>query len=161
MGEAIDQSFSHMAPSDIHALVSYVRSVPPIASSDLPATIAPPAPASPKAGAVISDTLGKKIFEGACVSCHGWTGVSAITPYATFAGARAVNDRTATNVAQIVISGTMRHTPSSVVSMPAFGSTHSDAEIAAVSNYVTARFGSARSSITEKDVAALRAQTAQ
>jgi hypothetical protein len=53
------------------------------------------------------------------------------------AGAR-VNDRTATNVAQIVISGTMRrHTPAGVVSMPAFGSTHSDTEIATVSNYVT------------------------
>jgi hypothetical protein len=45
------------------------------------------------------------------VSCHNWTGVSAIIPYATVAGARAVNDRTATNVAQIVISGTERHTP--------------------------------------------------
>ena len=50
MGEAVDQSFSQLAPSDIHALVSYVRSVPPIASPDLPATLAPPAPASPKAG---------------------------------------------------------------------------------------------------------------
>ena len=95
------------------------------------------------------------------MSCHDWTGVSAITPFATLAGARAVNDRTATNVAQIVISGTERHTPEGVVSMPAFGSTHSDTEIAAVSNYVTARFGSAASSITEKDVAGLRAQTAR
>ncbi len=77
------------------------------------------------------------------------------------AGARAVNDRTATNVAQIVISGTERHTPSGVVSMPAFGSTHSDTEIAAVSNYVTARFGSAQSGITDKDVAALRSQASR
>jgi mono/diheme cytochrome c family protein len=95
------------------------------------------------------------------VSCHSWTGVSAITPYATVAGARAVNDRTTTNVAQIVISGTYRHTPSGVVSMPAFGSTHSDAEIAAVSNYVTARFGSVRSGITDKDLAGLRFQTSR
>jgi mono/diheme cytochrome c family protein len=95
------------------------------------------------------------------VSCHNWTGVSAITPYATVAGARAINDRTATNVAQIVISGTERHTPSGVVSMPAFGSTHSDTEIAAVSNYVTARFGSVRSGITDKDVAGLRSQTSR
>ena len=35
----------------------------------------------------------------------------------------------------------MRHTPAGVVSMPAFGSTHSDTEIAAVSNYATARNG--------------------
>ena len=161
MGEAVDQSFSQMAPSDIHALVSYVRSVPPIASPDLPATLAPPAPASPKQGGATPDALGKKVFEESCVSCHNWTGVSAITPYATVAGARAVNDRTATNVAQIVISGTVRHAPPGVVSMPAFGSTHSDIEIAAVSNYVTARFGSAASSITDKDVAALRSQTAR
>jgi len=161
MGEAVDQSFSQMAPSDIRALVSFVRSVPPIASPDLPATLAPPAPASPKAGGATPDALGKRIFQESCVSCHDWTGVSAITPYATVAGARGVNDRTATNFAQIVISGTMRHTPAGVVSMPAFGSTHSDTEIAAVSNYVTARFGSARSGITDKDVAGLRSQTAR
>jgi mono/diheme cytochrome c family protein len=161
MGEAVDQSFSQLAPSDIRALVSYLRSVPPIASPDLPATLAPPAPASPKDGGAMSDALGKKIFEESCVSCHDWTGVSAITPYATVAGARGVNDRTATNVAQIVISGTERHTPSGVVSMPAFGRTHSDTEIAALSNYVTARFGSAQSSITDKDVAELRAQTSR
>jgi mono/diheme cytochrome c family protein len=161
MGEAVDQSFSQMAPSDIHALVSYVRSVPPIASPDLPATLAPPAPASPQQGGATPNALGKKIFEESCVSCHNWTGVSAITPYATVAGARAVNDRTATNVAQIVISGSERHTPPGVVSMPAFGSSHSDTEIAAVSNYVTARFGSAQSSITDKDVAELRGQTSR
>jgi mono/diheme cytochrome c family protein len=161
MGEAVDQSFSAMVPSDIHALVSYLRSVPPIASPDLPATLAPPAPASPKQGGATPDALGKKIFEESCVSCHDWTGVSAITPYATVAGARAVNDRTATNVAQIVISGTVRQTPPGVVSMPAFGSTHSDTEIAAVSNYVTARFGSAASNLTDKDVAGLRSQTSR
>ena len=161
MGEAVDQSFSQMAPSDIRALVSYVRSVPSVASPDLPAMLAQPAPASPKDGGATPDVLGKKIFEESCVSCHNWTGVSAITPYATVAGGRAVNDRRATNVAQIVISGTERHTPSGVVSMPAFGRTHSDTEIAAVSNYVTARFGSARSGITDKDVTGLRSQTAR
>jgi mono/diheme cytochrome c family protein len=161
MGEAVDASFSQMAPADIHALVSYVRSVPAVASADLPATIAPPAPASPKDGGASADALGKKIFQEACVSCHNWTGVSAITPYATIAGARAVNDPMATNVAQIVISGTVRHTPPDVVSMPAFGSIYSDAEIAAVANYVTARFGSEKSEIAEKDVAALREQTSR
>ena len=45
MGEAVDQSLSVMAPADISALVTYVRSVPPIASADLTAKLAPPAPA--------------------------------------------------------------------------------------------------------------------
>ena len=161
MGEAVDESFSQMAPEDIHALVSFVRSVPPVASPDLPATLAPPAPASPKDNVVAANALGKKIFQEACVSCHNWTGVSAITPYATIAGARAVNDPAATNVAQIVISGTRRNEPQGVVSMPAFGSIFSDTEIAAVANYVTARFGSEKSAVTESDIAALRKQTSR
>ena len=160
MGEAVDQSLSVMAPADISALVTYVRSVPPIASADLTAKLAPPAPASPKEGNATAEAVGKRIFEGACVHCHDWTGVSQISPFATIAGARGVNDRTATNVVQIVISGTKRHTPDGVISMPAFGSAYSDSEIAAVANYVTARFGSAPSKLTDKDVAELRSQAA-
>ncbi|MGC1776913.1 MAG: c-type cytochrome [Xanthobacteraceae bacterium] len=158
MGEAVDESFSQMTPADIHAVVSYVRSVPPVTSSE-PATIAPPAPASHKQGGAVADTAGKTVFEQACASCHNWTGVSPISPFATIAGTRAVNDSTATNVAQIVISGTVRHTPQGIISMPAFGSAYSDIEIAAVANYVTGRFGSAPSDLTDKDVAKLRGET--
>ena len=160
MGEAVDESFSLLAPTDIKALVAYVRSVPPVASSE-PEIIAPPAPASPWQGGATADVLGRRIFEGACVGCHDWTGISRITPYATIAGARAVNDVAATNVAQVVISGTTRYTPPGVVSMPAFGQAYSNVEIAALANYVTGRFGSKQSRVTEKDVARLRDETSR
>jgi mono/diheme cytochrome c family protein len=159
MAEVVDYSLSHMDPGDIRALATYLRSVPAVASSE-PATIAPPAPASPKEGGAVADTLGGKVFAQACASCHSWTGVSAISPFATISGSRAVNDPSATNVAQIVISGTRRSTPGGM-SMPAFGSTYTDTEIAAVANYVTGRFGSAASKLTAKDVAQLRDQTAR
>lgn len=142
-------------------IVAYVRSVPSVASPDLPATLAPPAPASHKDGVTTADARGKMVFEGACVSCHGWTVESAVSPFVTLTGARATNDPAATNVAQIVISGTTRHSPPGAISMPAFGSIYSDAEIAAVANYVTARFGSKGSQITAHDVAELRKQTAR
>ena len=45
--------------------------------------------------------------------------------------------------------------------MPAFGNAYSDDEIAAVTNYVTARFGSKGSKLTANDVAELRKQTAE
>ena len=157
MGEVVDYSLSQMDPADIRALVTYLRSIPAVASSE-PATIAPPAPASPKEGGAVADALGRKVFAQACVSCHSWTGVSALSPFATISGSRAVNDPTATNVAQIIISGTGRLAPGAM-SMPAFGSTYTDTEIAAVANYVTGRFGSAASKLTAKDVAGLRAQT--
>jgi mono/diheme cytochrome c family protein len=160
MGEAVDHSLSRLTPEDIRAIVAYLRSVPPTPSPDLPATTAPPAPASHKDG-VTADARGKMVFEGACVSCHGWSGESAISPMATLTGAWAVNDPAATNVAQIVISGTRRHTPEGALSMPAFGNAYTDDEIAAVANYVTARFGAKGSKLTANDVAELRKQTAQ
>ena len=159
MGEAVDHSFSQMDPADMRALVTYLRSIPAVASSE-PATIAPPAPASPKEGGAVADAPGRKVFAQACVSCHSWTGVSALSPFATISGSRAVNDPSATNVAQIVISGTRRFTPGAM-SMPAFGSTYTDTEIAAVANYVTGRFGNSASKLTAKDVADLRGQTAR
>jgi mono/diheme cytochrome c family protein len=162
MGEAVDLSLAHLAPDDVAAIVTYERSVPPIATADLPAVKATPAPASHKLGVPAAfDPQGKRIFEGACVSCHDWTGVSPLTSWATLTGARAVNDPTATNVAQIVISGTVRLTPHGPVFMPAFGGAYSDPEIAAVANYVTARFGAKPSAISAENVAKLRKQGAE
>jgi mono/diheme cytochrome c family protein len=161
MGEAVDRSLSQLAGEDIRAVVAYLRSVPATASPDLPATLAPPAPASHKDGGGTPDPRGKIVFQGACVSCHGWTGESPLSPFATLTGTWAVNDPSATNVAQIVISGTKRRVPDNAISMPAFGSAYSDTEIAAVANYVTARFGAKGSQLTARDVAELRAQASQ
>src|SRR5260370_34612396 len=146
MGEAVDHSFSQLTPEDVHAVVAYLRSVPAIASADLPAPPAPPAPASHRQGGRTPDPRGKMAFEGACVSCHGWSGESSISPFATLTGAWAVNDPGATNVAQIVISGTKRHSEGAAP-MPAFGNAYSDVRIAAVANYVTPRFGSKGSTL--------------
>jgi mono/diheme cytochrome c family protein len=159
MGEAIDAGLSHLDPADVRAIVAYLRTIPP-KSSNLPATLAPPASPSHRIGPQLADLRGKHLFEGACVSCHSWTGQSAIIPFATFTGARAVNDPSATNVAQIVLIGARRETPNGPAVMPAFGPSFSDAEVAEVSNYVTARFGSAPSHITDADVQALRKATA-
>ena len=76
-GRGVDQSFSPLTPADIKAVVVYLRSIPQITSSE-PATIAPPAPPSPKQGGETPEIVGKRVFKGACASCHGWTGVSAI-----------------------------------------------------------------------------------
>jgi len=161
MGEAVDRSFSQMTADDIRAVVAYVRSVPAIASPDLPATAAPPAPASHRNGGGKDNARGKLVFEGGCVSCHGWTGESSVSPMATLTGAAAINDPSGTNVAQIVLWGTTRLTPDGALSMPAFGHAYSDDEIAAVTNYVTALFGAKGASLTASDIAKLREQASQ
>ena len=158
MAEAVDLSFEKLSPSDIRAIVTYLRSVPAIVTADLPAPKSEPAPGNPKQGLVAAiDPRGKQIFEGACASCHAWTGVSPLDSRATLTGSRAVNDPTATNVAQIVLAGSRRQSTDSTLAMPAFGAAYDDREIAAVANYVTARFGAKASSLTADDVRKLRA----
>src|SRR6478609_6275163 len=67
MGEAVDHSLSHLAQQDIGAMVAYLRTIPAIASTDLPASLAPPAPPSHRDGRGTQDPRGKMVFEGACV----------------------------------------------------------------------------------------------
>jgi mono/diheme cytochrome c family protein len=159
MGEAIAESLRYLTPQDVRAIVAYVRSVP-ATPSDLPGMLAPPASPSHKEG--VADTLhGKITFEGACVSCHNWTGVADLSPYETLTGSRAVNDPNATNVVQVILSGAASTSETGLAKMPAFGAAYSNQEIADVANYVTARFGTKGSSLTEGEVAKLRAQSAQ
>jgi mono/diheme cytochrome c family protein len=157
MGEAVDESLSHLKPGDITAIVTYLRSVPGVVTSDLPEPRTTPA-----AAAQVADTgtnvHGKEVYEGACAGCHGWTGVSPVIPFATLTGTRSVNDPSANNVAQVIIGGGHRHLGIDANNMPAFGATYSDAEIAAVANYVTARYGVKGSDLTAARVANLRAE---
>lgn len=156
MGEAIDKSLMYLDPGDIKALVAYLRAIPAIADPALPAPKADPAPVSPAEGVAVTDKRGKAIFAGACQGCHGWTGESPVLAYASLTGGRAVNDPSARNVAQVIVWGVRRQGPDGPVVMPAFGKAYSDVEIAALANYVTARFGAAPSAITPAEIAALR-----
>jgi mono/diheme cytochrome c family protein len=158
MGEAVDEGFSRLAPDDLKALVTYVRSVPAVAERGFAGPRAQAASVSHREG-INADARGKVIYEGACASCHGWSGESPLSPYATLTGARAVNDPHGTNVAQIMIHGMKRTMPPGIPEMPAFGDAYSDTEIAAVTNFVTGRFGSAASTLNAADVAKLRQQT--
>ena len=161
MGEAVDRSLMHLDSQDIMALVAYLRTIPPLADPALPAPKASPAPTSPSDGVVLADGRGKAIFAGACQSCHGWTGESPVLSYATLIGSRAVNDPSARNVAQAIIWGVRRSGPEGPIVMPAFGRAYSDVEIAALANYVTARFGASPSAITAAEIAQLRQEHTQ
>lgn len=159
MGEAVDNSLRYLTQSDISAMVAYVRSVSGIVTSDLPERKTVPASASYSQGVAVNvDSPGKAVYAGACAGCHDWTGVSPVIPYATLTGVRSVNDPTATNVVQIILSGAHRQTADPGAAMPAFGTAYSDEEIASLANYVTARFGTQPSAVTARNIAALRAQ---
>jgi mono/diheme cytochrome c family protein len=157
MGEVVDESLSHLLPSDVNSLVVYLRTVPSITSSDLPEPQPTPATSAPPVGAIASaNPQGQAVYEGTCAGCHGWSGVSPVLPSATLIGARGINDAAATNVAQVIIRGGQRHAGGNFTDMPPFGGTYSDAEIASVANFITARFGGTGSNLTAAQVAKLR-----
>ena len=159
MGEAVDNSLHYLTQGDITAIVTSLRTVPGIATSDLGEPKATPAPSSYAEGVAANvDSRGKAVYAGACAGCHDWTGVSPVIPQATLTGVRSVNDPTATNVVQVVLSGAHRRSSDAGTTMPAFGSAYSDEEIASLANYVTARFGTQPSSVTPQKIATLRAQ---
>jgi mono/diheme cytochrome c family protein len=159
MGEVAEASLSRLDPADIRALAVYVRSVPGVSSAELPGTIAAAATVSHRDGGGAANAVGKQVFEGACAGCHGWSGISPLSSVADLTGARAVNDPQATNVVQIVLAGEEPSSGQGTLHMPAFGGSYSDNEVAAVANYVTARFGSEGSSLDARKVELLRAQS--
>jgi mono/diheme cytochrome c family protein len=161
MAEVVDASLSNLLPADLRATVAYLRSIPAIRTRDLAAPKASPASDLPKRIDAGADPRGEQIFAGNCASCHGWSGVSLLTSEATLTGDRAVNDASAVNVAQMILSGANRHTPHGVLFMPAFGAAYSDTEIAAVANYVTGRFGATPSHLTARDIGEFRRLSSQ
>ncbi|TWB59380.1 cytochrome c [Nitrospirillum viridazoti] len=152
MREAVELSFSKLSPSDIAAMRSYLQTVPAVHTS-LPA---PAGPAPREHGATVADNLdGKRMFEGACASCHAWSGAGVNSAEAQLTAKRALNDPSAANVALMILKGSGPQVAGRPY-MPGFSGAYSDEEIAAVANYVTARFGAAPSKITPGDVAKLR-----
>lgn len=161
MGEAVENSLKYLTPSDISAIAAYVATVPAVKGENQPAVKTEAASLDHSVSVASSvDVRGKEVYEGACASCHGWTGRSPILAYADLVGTRAVNDPTATNLVQIVLGGSSRESAHGILSMPNFGNAYSNTEVAAVANYVTARFGSAPSKVTAEHVADLKKEAA-
>ncbi len=159
MAQAVHLSFQNLTPSDLTAIAEYVRTVPAIASSDLPAPKLARSSQYPTDEAADDKmATGRHLFAGTCSGCHTWTGANDFVPYATLTGTRAVNDPSATNVALAILRGASPLPASgAIATMPAFGSLWNDDQIADVSNYVIARFGAQPSSISPAEVGKLRA----
>ena len=160
MKEAVDYSLSQLTPQDLTAIAVYLKSTP--ASDSGPAVApanAPAARAPPTGPADVGPAdRGRRIFEGACASCHAWNGEGQQTPIAALSGRRSVYDPHARNVMQTVLRGGRVAAPQGQAFMPAFGAAYSDAEIAAVSNYVVSHFGGQTGRAAPRDVTRARSE---
>src|ERR1700719_4488239 len=147
MAEAVENSLQYLTSEDIGALVAYLRTVA-AQTGDYEVNTAPaPGAQEPQ------DELGRRVFEGACVNCHQYNGDGRQTVYATLAGSRSVADPEGGNVIQIMLNGAKYRIKDQNVYMMSFGPGYSDAELAAVANYVIAQLGGKTGRVTPEAVA--------
>ncbi len=157
MAEAVANSLQYLTADDTAALVAYLRRVEP--QNGKPGTEVDPAPskmvasAAWKPGAGDADNLnGQRLFEGVCAACHQWNGGGRQTHYASLAGSQAVNDPEGVNLVQVMLTGADLKTTKGRGYMPSFRDAYSDAELAAVANYVIGHFGGKTGQVTAKAV---------
>src|ERR1700722_2026855 len=150
MAEAVENSLQYLTSEDIGALVAYLRTVAAQTGGYEVNVARAPVAQGPQA------ELGRHVFEGGCVNCHEYNGDGRQTVYASLIGSRSVADPDGGNVTQIMLNGAKYRIKGQNVYMPPFGPTYSDAELAAVANYVIGHFGGTMGRVTPEDVAKQR-----
>lgn len=164
MAEVVEHSLQYLTQSDIHALVTYLRSVSPRTSEGSsevnldPATLKGATAVLPANAAMAADNRGKLLFEGDCAGCHQWDGAGRQTEYASLKGSHAVNDPEGNALVQVILNGTQLKVGGATQFMPGFGAIYSDKDIAAISNYVLSHFGDQQGKVTAEQVKKARQQ---
>jgi mono/diheme cytochrome c family protein len=100
---------------------------------------------------VQAQNRGRALFQGECASCHQWDGVGRQTPFASLVGSRSVNDPNGSSVVQVLLKGAHIDVDGRTRMMPAFAS-HSNADIAALANFVVKHFGDRDGTVTSQQV---------
>jgi mono/diheme cytochrome c family protein len=170
MGEAVEDSFQHLAAADLDAIATYIKSVAAVHGPADDASRFTAGKMFSELGAlrgrdgIRSDTdadpSGAALFQGNCGSCHSAEGQGSKDGYypSLFANS-ATGARNATNLVATILYGVDRTTSGRQAFMPGFGGHATDAnplsdrDIVVLGNYVLAHYGSADTAVTEQQVA--------
>jgi mono/diheme cytochrome c family protein len=152
MAEAISNSLSHLPAEDIRAIVTYLRSAQPVASTV--AVASANGTAAPSTDASLA--YGRAVFARSCANCHKLDGSGTQSQYEALKGSETVSDPQAINLTQVVLDGSNLQLPSGHVQMLGFGKGLTDTDVAAVVNYVSQQLGGHSANLTPKDIAGRR-----
>jgi mono/diheme cytochrome c family protein len=164
MGDVVQNSLQYLAPEDVAALVTYLRDVKPQQGqagsevNDRPPRVLASNANTPGADGLAHTDRGLHLFERTCAGCHLWNGQGRQSDTAALLGTRAVNDAEGYNLTQIILQGSRLQTVHGEVFMPAFGRAYSDAEVAALGNFVLEHFGGKQGQLTADGISKRRSQ---
>ncbi|MEM5434259.1 cytochrome c [Paraburkholderia diazotrophica] len=164
MADVVADSTQYLDREDLRSIATYLRAIKPVDTGESRARAGWGAPASDVValrGTKTNGVNGAQLFLANCATCHNWTGegVGASAPGAypslihnTVSGASDAN-----NLAMVILHGVSRRTQAADALMPAFDRDLSDEQIAAITNYVTKRFGNPQSTVSVEQIGTLRA----
>jgi mono/diheme cytochrome c family protein len=154
MLEAIDKSFSHLDDADLHAMATWLVTVPPVKSGGIDKTSLAPTPIANDLDLMSGKaSAGASLYADNCAACHkasgkGGRGLPALVGNAAFT--RPVAD----NAIMAILDGV---TPASGQDMPGFADKLSDQQVADLTNFLFRQFGAQTVQTTAGHVAELRA----
>ena len=172
MAQVVQHSLRYLSDDDLAAIAAYLKTVPAIAEAGVTRAAYGWTEARPAAvttyetgsGPLQSDlaqsgTLdGAVLYNGACASCHGVDGTgTADLFYPSLTASATVGALNPANLVLTIVDGVNRESGSGHVFMQTFGDELTDAQVASVASYVTARFGNPDVVVDEATVAELRA----
>lgn len=172
MGAAVESSFSKLSDEDLHAITTYIKSVPniknplsarkpKIKTADINlAEIEAGKPTKLDVDLDLSTSTGAQIYNGACASCHGAYGQGSrdqskpgdTRSFPPLVGTTAVSTKDPSNLIMIISHGVSRKTGDGHVFMPAFKNQLSIDEIQKVTDYVSTTFGNPQNHVTSEQV---------
>ena len=148
MAEVVVNSTSKMSDSDIRAIATYLKDLPPGAPE--PAVSAPPATQMADA---------EKLYKGACIACHESDGTGAPRIYPPLPGNANLQSADPTSTLRIILDGAETVTTArapNTGSMPSYAAKWSDQEVADVATYIRNAWGNAAPAVTAGQVKAAR-----
>jgi mono/diheme cytochrome c family protein len=154
MAEVVHDNLSKLASSDLHAMAVYLKDLPP---KQAPSN-APPVPQQLSAETY---TMGRKLYEGYCSSCHQRHGQGLAPYFPALRGNAAVTLEVPDDIIKTLLLGAPSD-PSQAYSahvvMPSFGSVLNDAQIAAITSFIRASWGNDAAPVKPEQVSQLRSQ---
>jgi mono/diheme cytochrome c family protein len=154
MGEAVNDSLKYLDDGDLKAIVTYLRTVPPVRGKEEKPRYT--WTADDRSG-IDADSEGARLYTFYCSGCHGADGTTSAKLYPTMVNQGTVGANPPQNLIMVILHGARRPDNPNAF-MPSYASAFNDDQIAALVNYVSKRFGDPKASIKAGDVADARKQ---
>jgi mono/diheme cytochrome c family protein len=160
MIDVYNNSTQFLSDEDLHAMASYLKSLPPAAANDRAYAYDDAASQALRAGD--THATGAKTYRSQCASCHGIDGKGVGAFFPPLAGNPNVLAANPSSVINLILNGAERvvsHGMPDSYRMAPYRLQLNDQEIADVSTFIRGAWGNKAGEVSTTDVASLRTKT--